>query len=200
MICTHVVWRHDVILFYLCVLGLSAEEKGSSGTKQIEEIVLEVAYRIILFMSSALLVSTDTEEVDYAIVKSPDSSSLHLLPYDATQRSSIRNMLVHGTPRSIVACYLKVSGLFCNDFHSLVLDILLPRMDGSLSSRSVFTGGISASSRFNFSFALKQFFQYLHILEPSENLDTPFRSVLHVRAASLLRLVQHKSTSFEVFF
>ena len=180
--------RYDTVLYYIIIyVGLTAEERGSSGTKQIEETVLEVAYRIILFMSAALLVSTDTDELDYSIVKSTDSSSLHLLPFDATQRNSIKNMLVHGTSRSIVARYLKVSGLFCNDFHELVLDILLPRMDGSLSSKSIFTGGISASSRFNFSFALKHFFKYLHILEPSEILDTPFRNVLQVRAGGLLR-------------
>jgi hypothetical protein len=141
-------------------------------------------------MSAALLVSTDADELDYAIVKSLDSSSLHLLPYDVTQCNSIKNMLVYGTPRSIVARYLKVSGLFCNDFHELILDILLPRMDGSFSSKSVFTGGISASSRFNFSFALKHFFKYLHILEPSEILDTPFRNVIQVRAGGLLRFGQ----------
>eukprot|EP01035_Chromulina_nebulosa_P020709 gene20709-26847_t len=180
----------DIQRFFVQMKGLTAEERGSSGTKQIEETVLEVAYRIILFMSAALLVSTDTDELDYSIVKSTDSSSLHLLPFDATQRNSIKNMLVHGTSRSIVARYLKVSGLFCNDFHELVLDILLPRMDGSLSSKSIFTGGISASSRFNFSFALKHFFKYLHILEPSEILDTPFRNVLQVRAGGLLRAMQ----------
>lgn len=153
--------------------------------KLLEVNILEVAYRIILFMNSVLPVVDDVVHQDYVILKSLDSSTLHLLPFNAAQFSSIRNMRIHGTARSVVARYLQVSGLFCSDFHQLVLDILLPHIEGS---SSVVIGGIATSSRFNFAFALKHFFKFLHILEPSDSSDNPFQTVLHTRSTRLLRL------------
>ena len=177
----------DMYVCFCCDSGVAIGDKDAIMVKQMEENVLEVAYRIILFINSVLLVLDDVDVLDYVIVKSLDSNSLHLLPFNAVQFGSIRNLRVHGTARSIVAQYLQVSGLFCNDFHELVLDILLPNIEGSQLRRSVVMGGIATSSRFNFSFALKHFFKFLQILEPSDSSDNPFGTILHVRAASLLR-------------